>query len=184
MTWNRMTEVERIAALIRERTAIDDEIARIISRPAQIGHVGEWLAQAVFGVELEHSATQAGYDGRFASGPLTGKTVNVKWYGKREGILDINPKHGADYYLVFAGPKTAAMSSRGGTRPWVIAEVFLFDLAPLIGRLQDRGVKIGIATSVRQHEWEAARIYPEPAPEAVLRPTEEQKQLLSLFGTL
>lgn len=177
-----MDETERLAALIGQRNAVDDEIAHIIGRPAQIGHVGEWLAQAAFDVKLEHSATQAGYDGHFAAGPLAGKTVNVKWYGKREGILDINLTHGADYYLVFAGPKTAAMSSRGTTRPWVIAEVFLFDMPSLITRLKTRGVRLGVATSVRQIEWEAARIYPEPSQQAFLRPTAEQVRLLSLFG--
>lgn len=34
--------IEKLAPLIRERNAIDDEIAKIIERSARIGHVGEW----------------------------------------------------------------------------------------------------------------------------------------------
>src|SRR5580704_13613594 len=56
------------------------------------------------------------------------------------------------------GPKAAAASSRGCTRPCVIREVFLFDTGPLVQRLGR--VNIGISTSVREQEWEAARIYP------------------------
>ena len=46
------------------------------------------------------------------------------------------------------------------TRPWVIDSVFLFDNEELLGRLRARGVKIGVATSVRKADWEAARILP------------------------
>jgi hypothetical protein len=41
------------------------------------------------------------------------------------------------------------MPSLGGTRPLVIEEVFLFDGPGLVSRLQERGVRIGVATSVR-----------------------------------
>ena len=87
----------------------------------------EWIAQEIFRVTLEENAVQKGFDGRFADGPLVGKTVNVKWYGKREGLLDINPDSVPDYYLVMTGPKAVARTSRGQTRPLVITEVFLFD---------------------------------------------------------
>ena len=122
-----MSQLEQLASLLAKRNAIDKEISDLISRPALKGHVGEWIAQESFGVKLEESAAQKGFDGRFADGPLAGKTVNVKWYGKREGILDINPDGVPDHYLVMTGPKAAAMTSRGQTLPWVITEVFLFD---------------------------------------------------------
>ncbi|MGC4763555.1 hypothetical protein ACLQ20_11945 [Micromonospora sp. DT46] len=36
---------------------------------------------------------QAGYDGTFRSGPLAGRTVNVKAYGDAFAGLDISPHH-------------------------------------------------------------------------------------------
>ena len=78
----------RAAALLRERNAIDAELARLIQRPMTSGHLGEWIAAQVFDIELEASAVAAGIDGRFRSGPLQGRTVNIKWYLKREGLLD------------------------------------------------------------------------------------------------
>lgn len=38
------------------------------------GHLGEWLAAAVFDVQLEQSATAPGIDGVFRAGPLAGST--------------------------------------------------------------------------------------------------------------
>jgi len=75
-----------------------------------------------------------------------------------EGILDITPETLPDFYLVLTGPKGAPTSSRGTMRPWLISYVFLFDAAKLLADL--RGVKVGIATSVRQHIWDMAEIYP------------------------
>lgn len=54
----------------------------------------------------------------------------------------------------------AALPGRRHARPWLIEEVFLFEARPLLERLKARGLKIGVATSVRQAEWEEARIYP------------------------
>jgi hypothetical protein len=34
----------RAAALLRERNAIDAELARLIQRPMTSGHLGEWIA--------------------------------------------------------------------------------------------------------------------------------------------
>jgi hypothetical protein len=68
----------RAAVLLRERNAIDSELARLIQRPMTSGHLGEWIAAHVFDIELEPSAVAAGIDGRFRSGPLQGRTVNIK----------------------------------------------------------------------------------------------------------
>ena len=54
---------------------------------------------------------QEGIDGRSANDPLAGKTVNVKWYGKREGVLDINPAGVPDHYLVMTGPKVVGIGN-------------------------------------------------------------------------
>ncbi len=149
--------IERLAELIKERNDIDAKIAAVIGRPSLSGHIGELVASRVFGITLQNSAAEAGYDGHFADGPLAGKTVNIKAYGKRENLLDINPDHVPDFYLVLAGPKVQQTTSRGGNRPWVISEVFLFDAGALIKRLRQRETKIGIATSVPTAEWENAR---------------------------
>src|SRR5207253_2093223 len=81
--------VAQVAALVRARNAIDERIAAITHRPVVAGHLGEWLAAQIFEIQLEPNAAAAGIDGRFTSGPPEGKTVNVKWYGKREGLLDM-----------------------------------------------------------------------------------------------
>jgi hypothetical protein len=60
---------------------------------------------------LEQSASQKGIDGRFAGGSLARKTVNIKWYGKMEGLLDVSPGNLPDFYLVMTGPKATASSS-------------------------------------------------------------------------
>lgn len=70
--------MSRIAELLRQRNSIDSEIAHIIGRPMTAGHLGEWIAAQIFDIELETSAVAAALDGRFNTGPLRGKTVNVK----------------------------------------------------------------------------------------------------------
>lgn len=175
------TPLQRLASLLRERNAIDDEIAALIRRPALSGHIGEYIAAEVFDIDLERTATVAGHDGVFRSGPHAGATVNIKLYGKREGLLDI-PARLPDYFLVLSGPRAPAASSVGGTRPLAIDEVFLFDAPALVLRLQDRGVKIGDATSLRLQDWKQAQIWPpstEPPP-LIVRP--RQQDLLRLFA--
>ena len=108
--------MRRMAQLLHERNAIDAEIAALMHRPMTSGHLGEWIASEIFDIELEPSAVAAGFDGSFRSGPLHGQTVNIKWYLKREGLLDTSESVRLDYYLVLAGPRSAAASSRGSTR--------------------------------------------------------------------
>ena len=55
------------AAMLRERNAIDAELARLTRRPMTSGHLGEWIAAQVFDIELEASAVAAGIDGHFRS---------------------------------------------------------------------------------------------------------------------
>lgn len=122
-----MSDLIRLAELLKEKHLIDEKIANLVGRPAQIGHVGEYIAAAIFGITLEASAVNAGYDGRFIDRPLRGRTVDIKWYAKLEGLHNINPAHLPNEYLVMTGPRTAAASSRGTHRPWVLHYVFLFD---------------------------------------------------------
>ncbi len=171
-------ELELLAALIKQRNAIEEDISEIIGRPAERGHIGEFVAAEIFGIELHESAVHKGSDGVFQRGRLAGRTVNIKSYGKREGILDMKREDPPDFYLVLTGPKTAAMSSRGATRPWVISSVFLFNHHELVSRLS---VKIGIATSVRRHFWDEAEIYPNPN-NGMFDLNLEQRSMLEMFG--
>lgn len=175
-----MTNLEKLARLIKDKERIKKEIASIIGRQAQLGHVGEYVAAHIFNVKLEESASHKGSDGVFKEGPLKNQSVNIKWYTKREGLLDINPNGIPDYYLVLTGPRTVAPSSRGTTRPWVIESVFLFDAKELIKVLEERGVKIGIAASVKLGFWDDAEIYPKQR-DNTLELSDEQRRLLSLF---
>jgi hypothetical protein len=109
------------------RNSVDAEIAVITGRPMTSGHLGEWIASRVFDIELEPSAAATAIDGRFRSAPLAGRTVNVKWYLKREGLLDMSSSPVLDSYLVLTGPASAAASSRESTRPWSVDAVYLFD---------------------------------------------------------
>jgi hypothetical protein len=85
--------LEKLASLIHERNRVSKEIAKIIGRPALSGHIGEYVASKIFDIQLESSATATGIDGRFTSGPLKGRTSNVKLYGKKENFLDISLKN-------------------------------------------------------------------------------------------
>lgn len=176
-----MQSALRLAALLQQRNSIDAEIASIIGRPAEKGHVGEYLAGLLFDIELNRSAVEAGYDGRFRSGPLASKSVNIKWYAKHESILDINPAHVPDYYLVLTGPSTSAAGSRGTSRPWLMQQAFLFEAAPLVARLRGRGVKINEATSVTRAEWDGARVLP-GATHANFRLSEDAARLWRVLG--
>jgi hypothetical protein len=176
-----MDDLEKLALLIQQRNDVEVEITRIIGRPAQIGHIGEYIAAKVFRIALASSATEKGYDGRFEEGPLRGQTVNVKWYAKREGMLDIEPRSLPDFYLVLTGPHGLAGSSKGTPRPWLITSVSLFDAPRLVDGLAKERVKVGIATSVRKHLWDAAELWPNQR-NTLLPLTDEQRSMLRLFG--
>jgi hypothetical protein len=174
-------ELAELAALLRERNALDARLGRLLDRPVNTGSIGEWIAARIFDIELEAAANVAGYDGHFTTGVLAGRTVNVKAYTRHESILDINPSAPLDYYLVFTGPKGAPASSRGTLRPFCIDAVFLFDADRLHGELGERGVKIGIATSVLGAQWEPAEIYPRANnPQLVV--SDAQRRQLEMFA--
>ena len=171
-------DLQRLASLIRKRNAIEKEVTAIIERPMHIGHIGEFIAARVFGIELHASATHKGSDGYFISGGLEGRSVNIKFYGKNEGILDM--KHGdpPDFYLVLTGPRRESASSRGLTRPWMISSVFLFEHHELVSKLTVKN--IGIATSVKRHLWDTAEIYPSQN-NITLQLTQSQRSAIEMF---
>ena len=123
-------DLRRLAELLSFRNANERKIAKIIGRPGELGPVGEFIAARIFDIELESSANNPGYDGRFRNGPLAGKTVDVKFRPKWESMLDIG-KHVPDYYLVLAGPKSTAESSKESSRSWTVDYVFLFEAEPV-----------------------------------------------------
>ena len=107
--------------------------------------------------------------------------MNIKWYLKRVGLLDTTEFTALDYYLVFTGLPSPAVSSRGTTRPWCIEAVYLFKARQLQAEQIVRGVKRGVASSVLKKQWEAAEIYPSAAnPELAV--TLQQAEQLRLFA--
>lgn len=173
-------DLERLASLVAEWNRIGSEISDLIGRPALPGHIGEFIAAHLFGIDLESSATAKGLDGRFRAAPRAGASVNIKWYAKREGLLDITPDCLPPFYLVMTGTKTPPASSRGTSRPWTIASVYLFETTALLNTLRARGVRIGVATSVAGELWSGAEVYPRESDSLPLSP--EQRRLLALFG--
>jgi hypothetical protein len=168
--------------LIKRRNLLEQDLTTITNRPAELGHIGEFIASKIFHIKLQEAATHKGSDGHFTEGILKDRTVNIKWYACREGLLDINPLALPDFYLVLTGPRSLAMSSRGRTRPWLIENVFLFDANAIVNKLMQTGVKIGIASSLRQSIWADAEIY--PLQKNNLFPlSEEQYKALSFFGS-
>lgn len=176
-----MPYLQELAELIRRRNEIGREITALIGRPAQIGHLGEHIASEIFDIKLEESAVNKGFDGRFKSGSLAGRSVNIKWYAKREGALDIRPDAMPDYYLVLTGPKETSGTSRGEARPWLIEYVFLFEADSLVATLAQRQVKLGVATSIARELWDQAEIHPSQRCE-LLPVTDDQRALLGMFG--
>src|SRR5437762_1510379 len=77
----RVAGMERLitlSRLLRERNEIDKGLAALIGRPPTVGALGEYVAAAIFDIQLESSAVSRGIDGRFGSGPLAGRTVDIK----------------------------------------------------------------------------------------------------------
>ncbi|BCL12789.1 hypothetical protein [Micromonospora sagamiensis] len=102
----RTEGLRQLATLLRAREELDDRITALIGRPAHPGNIGEFIAARVFDIELACTAVQAGYDGVFRSGPLAGRTVNVKNYGDALSGLDIS-SHPCDHYLVLSSRRCA-----------------------------------------------------------------------------
>lgn len=175
-----MDDLVALAELVKARNAVASKIAALIKRPALIGHVGEFIASRVFEIDLEESATQKGFDGSFKEGTLRGCSVNIKWYAKQEGVLDMTPPALPDYYLVLAGPRASAESSCGMTRPWAIEAVYLFNARELAALLESRNIKVGVGTSVRQGLWSEAEIYPTQRNTRLVV-SNQQRELLALF---
>jgi hypothetical protein len=176
-----MDNLSQLANLVKKRNSLELEITALTDRPAEIGHLGEYIASKIFDIRLEISASHKSTDGRFKSSSLKGCSVNIKWYTQQKGLLDMTPNSLPDYYLGMTGPKSGAMSSRGQTHAWVIDSVFLFEAQALVHELKQNGVKIGMATSFRQYLWTKAEIYPAQNNDA-LNLSADQLAALAVFN--
>lgn len=87
---------------------------------------------------------------------------------------------GPDNYLVLAGPVGVAVP--GTELPTTIDLVYFFQAETLIREQQRRGVKVGVASSVRKQQWNEAEIYPVSNSQFPL--TGEQRALLRFFANI
>jgi hypothetical protein len=181
MREDALDSVTAVARLVRERNELDGEIARIINRPAVAGHLGEWLASQLFDIDLEPPDSAEAFDGRFASGPLATRTVNIEWISKRDEDLDVTSSRPVDFHLVFTGPKALALTTKGIARPVRIDACFLFDARGREAQEATGGATSGAASSVLAEEWDAAEIFPRPN-NPLLPIDPEAHGVLALFG--
>ncbi|MEU6861456.1 hypothetical protein AB0B28_21585 [Glycomyces sp. NPDC046736] len=168
--------LKSIAMLLRERDRIDARITDIVGRPVAHGHLSDWIGAQIFDVELTDAPHRI-VDGTFRSGPLVGCTVNIKYYSRNEGLLDVVDTDELDYYLVMTGARGTRSKA---PRPWNIERVYLFDAFELVDALHAHMRRIGNATSVRAEHWRAAEIYPNPQ-KPILKLTREQVAALDEF---
>jgi hypothetical protein len=173
--------VTAVARLIRQRNEMDGEITRIINRPVVGGHLAAWLANELFDVDLEPVGSADTLDGRFTSGALATRTVNIQWIGERNGYFDTTSSDQPDFRLVFTGPKALALTREGVVRAMRIDGCYLFDDRLLRAQQLARGASVGAPSSVPAAEWEAAEIFPRPN-NPLLRVDPEAVRLLDLFG--
>lgn len=175
-----MEDLKALATLVHELNRVTNGISTIVGRPAQMSHVGDFVASRIFGIGLEHSSSATGIDGRFRHGKLAGKTVNIEWCSKNDGLLDMEKEALPDFYLVMTGTRAEAESTEGTVGPWVIDYVYLIGTEPLVRELKKRGRDPGEATSVRREDWDRCEVYPRSAcPYLTL--TDVQRAMLRLF---
>jgi len=96
-----VAELALLSQLLKAHNALDSIIAGLIHRPVQLGHVGEFLAQEIFGVQLHSTAVHKGSDGVFRGGFLDGCSVDVKW-----DAISSSPGRATPYFTPGAGRAT------------------------------------------------------------------------------
>jgi hypothetical protein len=177
-----MEILEKLADFLRQRNSIDGEISNLINRPSNAGHLSEFIAAQIFGIELMPSAANKGLDGYFVGDVLSRRSVDVKYRSKQDGTLSVSDNPGADFLLVLTGPRSPAISSRGTSYPFLIEAVYLFDYHSLVSKLRQKGLKFGNAMSVSQDLWIGAEIYPNQRSK-LLTLSGKQREMLALFGS-
>jgi hypothetical protein len=48
MTERHGVELAELATLLHERNALDARLGRLLNRPVNTGHIGEWIAARIF----------------------------------------------------------------------------------------------------------------------------------------
>ncbi len=174
-----MNDIPLLASLLKSRNTIDHKIATLIGHPAQVQSVGEYIASVIFGIALDEPTMHKTSDGRFTRGPLMGRTVDVQWHTRREGILHLKMDPLPDYYMAFVGSKEAT-DLHALSLPWVIESAYLFDADELLTALHERGVQVGKGTSITGPLWERAEIYPTQRNNHLVL-SQEERDMLALF---
>jgi hypothetical protein len=178
-------DLTHLADLIRIRNYVNNSVSRIIGRPAETGHLTEYIASQIFDIELHPTAVHKASDGTFRSpSALVGCSVNVKYRSSSSRRLNIENSadlgHHPEYYLAFRGPKLPSGPASEKTLPLVIDAVYLFRSVELIPALMaEEGANIG--PSVKSIHWQAAMIYPEQVNRS-LTLSDEQRAALALFA--
>jgi hypothetical protein len=180
-----MQDLTHLADLIRIRNYVNNSISRYIGRPAETGHLTEYIASQIFDIALHPTAVNKASDGCFRSpSSLESKSVNVKYRSSSTRRLNIENSaelaDHPDYYLAFRGPKLLKGPASEKTLPLVIEAVFLFESKALIQALVAEGGP-NIGPSVKSIHWQAAMIYPEQVNPALIL-SEEQHAALALFA--
>jgi len=171
------SDLPRLASLLKSRNTVDGKVASLIGRATNLHDVSMYIASVIFGIQLAEEETFDDSDGWFTSGALSGRSVAIQWYPKREGSLRMKTDTALDYYLVLSGPHVAGPSI---FNPWVIEAAFLFDSRQLLTALRERGIQIGNRTSIIRELWDRAEIYPKPTNHTLVL-SNEQRALLALF---
>lgn len=175
-----MSDLARLAQLLHARNTVESNIANLLRCSVNLSSVGEYIAATIFGITLIPSAHHSEFAGIFAHGQLAGKTVDIQWYPRREGFMNVHTQQAPDYYLVLAGPRQESSTTRALVHPWLILSVHLFESNSLLAALQERGVQLGSHTSIINQFWERSEIFPS-AHNSTLQLTDEQRQLLQMF---
>ncbi len=175
-----MIQLEQLADLLRVLNTVNHALSGVLGRAANVGNISEVIASEILDIQLAERANHPVFDGVFATGPLQGKTANVKW--RNVGVKTINMTDSdtlPDYFLTLTGPKKTGSLYH----PFAIKEVCLFEAAPLVQRLKKEGIPIGFQTRVGAEAWEKARIYPVQKG-SPLPLTRTQEDLFTVFANL
>lgn len=176
-----MLNLPRLAELLRARNTVESNIANLLQCDVDLSHIGEQIAASIFGIRLVPTLNPNGPAGIFTQSALLGKTVDIRWYPRREGFLNIHTDPAPDYTLVLAGPKLDPNEARALVNPWIISSAYLFHMPDLLATLRARGVRVGPRVSVNSHLWEQAEIFPVQR-NPTLPLSNEQRQSLQLFA--
>jgi hypothetical protein len=176
-----MTNLPRLAELLRARNTVESNIANLLQCDVDLSNVGEQIAANIFGIRLTPTLNYGGPAGIFTHPALAGKTVDIRWYPRREGFLNIHTDPAPDYTLVLAGPRLDPNEARALVNPWIITSAYLFHMPDLLATLRARGVRVGPRVSVNSQLWERAEIFPTQRNTGLLL-NNEQRQFLRLFA--